>query len=63
MYRSNVHNHNVPMIGCHLDSSSPSDDDKKPTLDSDWRSFRARLVALEKVSKPETLHLPPILIQ
>ncbi|TYG72868.1 hypothetical protein ES288_D04G054100v1 [Gossypium darwinii] len=38
---------------CHLDSSSPSDDDKKPTLDSDWRSFRARLVALEKVSKPE----------
>ncbi|MBA0818534.1 hypothetical protein Gohar_022290 [Gossypium harknessii] len=51
--KPNVHNHNVPMIGCHLDSSSPSDDDKKPTLDSDWRSFRARLVALEKVSKPE----------
>ncbi|KAB2085246.1 hypothetical protein ES319_A05G388900v1 [Gossypium barbadense] len=23
---------------CHLDSSSPSDDDKKPTLDSDWHS-------------------------
>ncbi|XVF60603.1 hypothetical protein PTKIN_Ptkin08bG0061400 [Pterospermum kingtungense] len=28
--------------GCHLDSSAP--------LDSDWRSFRARLVAVEKAS-------------
>ncbi|KAK8553149.1 hypothetical protein V6N13_089364 [Hibiscus sabdariffa] len=36
---------------CHLDSSSPLDDDNKPTLESDWRSFRAKLVAVEKASK------------
>ncbi|MBA0649742.1 hypothetical protein Goklo_017272 [Gossypium klotzschianum] len=29
-----------------------SNDEKKPTLDSDWRSFRAKLVATEKVSSP-----------
>ncbi|XP_022774535.1 uncharacterized protein LOC111316721 [Durio zibethinus] len=39
---------------CHVDSSAhPLDDDSKPTLDSDWRTFRARLVAVEKVSRPE----------
>ncbi|KAE8695769.1 UPF0301 protein [Hibiscus syriacus] len=39
---------------CHLGSSSPMDDNNnKPTLDSDWRSFRAKLVAIEKASKPE----------
>lgn len=36
---------------CHMDSSAPLDDDNyKPALDSDWRSFRARLVAVEKLS-------------
>ncbi|XP_007032638.2 PREDICTED: UPF0301 protein Plut_0637 [Theobroma cacao] len=38
---------------CHLGSSSPLDDDSRPILDPDWRSFRARLVAEEKVSRPE----------
>ncbi|XVE68210.1 hypothetical protein DITRI_Ditri09bG0050200 [Diplodiscus trichospermus] len=39
---------------CRQDSSShPLDDDSKPNLDSDWRSFRARLVALEKASRAE----------
>ncbi|OMP00968.1 hypothetical protein COLO4_12248 [Corchorus olitorius] len=38
---------------CHLDSSSPLDDHHKPTVSSDWRSFRARLVAAEKLSRPE----------
>lgn len=34
-----------------MDSSAPLDDDNyKPALDSDWRSFRARLVAVEKLS-------------
>ncbi|KAK8278032.1 hypothetical protein V6Z12_D09G012700 [Gossypium hirsutum] len=31
-----------------------SNDEKKPTLDSDWRSFRAKLVATEKVSGPSS---------
>ncbi|XWS30210.1 hypothetical protein CRYUN_Cryun24cG0097500 [Craigia yunnanensis] len=58
---------------CHLDSSSPLDDDSKPTLDSDWRSFRARLVAVENESRledsssrvdPDTVvdHPPPVTI-
>ncbi|XVF16691.1 hypothetical protein REPUB_Repub10bG0054100 [Reevesia pubescens] len=38
---------------CHLDSPSPLGDDSKPILNSDWRSFRARLVTAEKVSKLE----------
>ncbi|KAL4368118.1 hypothetical protein GQ457_05G017260 [Hibiscus cannabinus] len=43
---------------CHLDSSSPLDDDNKPSLGSDWRSFRAKLVAVEKASSwtdPDTV--------
>ncbi|XWS40932.1 hypothetical protein CRYUN_Cryun17cG0038400 [Craigia yunnanensis] len=59
---------------CHLDSSShPLDDDSKPTLGSDWRSFRARLVAAEKASRsedssssadPDTVvdHPPPVTV-
>jgi len=35
-------------------SSSPSDDEK-PTLNTDWRSFRAKLVAGEQLLKPEFL--------
>ncbi|XP_021297586.1 uncharacterized protein LOC110426642 [Herrania umbratica] len=38
---------------CHLGSSSPLDDESRPILDPDWRSFRAKLVAAEKVSRPE----------
>ncbi|KAK3195217.1 hypothetical protein Dsin_026527 [Dipteronia sinensis] len=43
------------MKGCHLESSLPSDyndDDKKPFVNADWRSFRARLVATEQTPKP-----------
>ncbi|MED6124251.1 hypothetical protein PIB30_057240 [Stylosanthes scabra] len=29
---------------CHSSSSSPLDDDEKPTLSGDWRAFRAKLV-------------------
>ncbi|KAF1888660.1 hypothetical protein Lal_00036699 [Lupinus albus] len=39
-------------LGCHLSSSSSSDDDK-PTLNADWRSFRAKLVAGEQSKKSE----------
>ncbi|KAI4352522.1 hypothetical protein L6164_006763 [Bauhinia variegata] len=35
------------MIGCHMSSSSPSDEDR-PSLNSDWRSFRAKLVARQQ---------------
>ena len=35
-----------------MSSSSPSDDDK-PALNSDWRSFRAKLVAREQSMRPE----------
>ncbi|CAN6571991.1 unnamed protein product [Malus baccata var. baccata] len=34
------------------ESSTPSNDDHKPSIDADWRSFRARLVAAEK-SRPK----------
>jgi len=37
---------------CHLGSSS-SEDESKPNLDPDWRSFRARLVAGERALRPE----------
>ncbi|GLU10974.1 hypothetical protein SLE2022_277480 [Rubroshorea leprosula] len=36
---------------CQSHSSSPLDDENKPITDTDWRSFRARLVAGEKVSR------------
>ncbi|CAB4305350.1 unnamed protein product [Prunus armeniaca] len=36
---------------CRMDSSPPSNDDSKPSIDTDWRSFRAKLVAAEKSSK------------
>ncbi|KAK2655823.1 hypothetical protein Ddye_008875 [Dipteronia dyeriana] len=46
---------------CHLESSSRSDydddDDKKPFVDADWRSFRARLVTAEQT--PDTVVHPP----
>ncbi|XP_077223755.1 PPR containing protein (DUF179) [Tasmannia lanceolata] len=40
------------ITSCNL-RSSPSDDDGEPILDSDWRSFRARLVAGEHASRSE----------
>nr|XP_004304264.2 PREDICTED: uncharacterized protein LOC101304985 [Fragaria vesca subsp. vesca] len=38
---------------CRMESSSPSDDDYKPSINTDWRSFRAKLVAAEKASLPK----------
>lgn len=40
------------MAGCHLESSLPSDGDKKSSVDADWRSFRAKLVAAEQSIRP-----------
>ncbi|XP_042501081.1 UPF0301 protein BF2109 [Macadamia integrifolia] len=37
---------------CHLGSPVP-EDDNKPSINADWRSFRARLVAGELASRPE----------
>ncbi|KAH1238395.1 UPF0301 protein [Glycine max] len=39
------------IIGCHMSSPSPFGDDDKPTLSSDWRSFRAKLVAGEQLTR------------
>ncbi|XP_004491860.1 uncharacterized protein [Cicer arietinum] len=39
---------------CHMSSSSPLDDDK-PNLNTDWKTFRAKLVAREQLLKPELL--------
>lgn len=36
-----------------MSSPSPLDDDEKPTLSGDWRSFRAKLVAGEQLIRPE----------
>lgn len=41
------------ITSCLRDSYSPSDDDKKPLIDSDWRSFRAKLVAGEQVYRSQ----------
>jgi len=41
------------MTGCHMSSPSPLDDDEKPSLSGDWRSFRAKLVAGEQLQRPE----------
>ncbi|KAL5167388.1 Pentatricopeptide repeat-containing protein [Glycine soja] len=38
--------------GCHMSSPSPFDDDEKSTLSGDWRSFRAKLVAGEQLTRP-----------
>ncbi|KAF8408159.1 hypothetical protein HHK36_007301 [Tetracentron sinense] len=38
---------------CHLRSSPPPEEDNRPTNNADWRSFRARLVAGERASRPE----------
>lgn len=43
----------LQIIGCLPESYSPSDDDKKPLIDSDWRSFRAKLVAGEQVFRSQ----------
>ncbi|KAL6136573.1 hypothetical protein ACLB2K_061868 [Fragaria x ananassa] len=40
---------------CRMESSSPSGDDYKPSINTDWRSFRAKLVAAEKASLPKLL--------
>ncbi|XP_043725304.1 UPF0301 protein BF2109 [Telopea speciosissima] len=37
---------------CHLGSPLP-EDNNKPSIEADWRSFRARLVAGELASRPE----------
>ncbi|WJX75274.1 hypothetical protein P8452_58823 [Trifolium repens] len=39
---------------CNMSSSSPLDDEK-PTFNSDWRTFRAKLVAGEQLLKPDSL--------
>lgn len=41
------------LAGCQHGSSYSSDDGSRPNIDSDWRSFRARLVVAEKASGPE----------
>lgn len=38
---------------CRMESSSPSNDDNKPSINTDWRSFRAKLVVAEKASVPK----------
>lgn len=38
---------------CQLGSSSSNEDDTKPIISGDWRSFRAKLVAEERISRPE----------
>ncbi|XP_057529219.1 uncharacterized protein LOC130807863 [Amaranthus tricolor] len=40
---------------CQHGSSSSKDEDLNPTLSGDWRSFRAKLVAAEKLSNLENL--------
>lgn len=42
-----------PTVGCQARSPSP-EDDSKPFINADWRSFRARLVAGERASTPES---------
>ncbi|KAG5001126.1 hypothetical protein JHK87_022198 [Glycine soja] len=41
----------LPISCCHMSSPSPFGDDDKPTLSSDWRSFRAKLVAGEQLTR------------
>lgn len=41
------------MTGCHAESNSPAGSDHSPSLESDWRYFRARLVARERASRSE----------
>ncbi|KAK1316284.1 hypothetical protein QJS10_CPA05g01814 [Acorus calamus] len=50
-------NHSLHRIGCTIRSSSLQNnsddhDEKDPSINPDWRSFRARLVAEEQASKP-----------
>ncbi|GMH24933.1 hypothetical protein Nepgr_026776 [Nepenthes gracilis] len=40
-----------PQIRCQL-GSSPSNQDDEAKISGDWRSFRARLVAAERISRP-----------
>ncbi|KAL6960809.1 hypothetical protein U1Q18_038572 [Sarracenia purpurea var. burkii] len=42
---------------CHM-GALPSEDDSKPVLDADWRSFRARLVAGQRAQRSELEELP-----
>ncbi|XP_071723263.1 uncharacterized protein [Rutidosis leptorrhynchoides] len=53
-----------PAESCNLgSSSSPLDDDSKPVIRGDWRELRARLVAAERISRPEsTLSSSPTII-
>ncbi|XP_062009843.1 uncharacterized protein LOC133726334 [Rosa rugosa] len=41
------------ITSCRMESPSPSGDDHKPSINTDWRSFRAKLVAAEKASVPK----------
>ncbi|XP_057969710.1 uncharacterized protein LOC131158825 [Malania oleifera] len=40
-------------IACSQQGSQPPEDDTKPIIDADWRSFRARLVAGEGATRPD----------
>eukprot|EP00262_Sarcandra_glabra_P005952 TRINITY_DN1791_c0_g1_i1.p1 TRINITY_DN1791_c0_g1~~TRINITY_DN1791_c0_g1_i1.p1 ORF type:complete len:303 (-),score=40.27 TRINITY_DN1791_c0_g1_i1:449-1357(-) len=42
----------LPITSCNLRSPMP-DDDREPAIDTDWRSFRARLVAGESLTRSE----------
>ncbi|PPD97048.1 hypothetical protein GOBAR_DD05908 [Gossypium barbadense] len=62
----------LPQVLLHVSSSISllnltlgwlSNDEKKPTLDSDWRSFRAKLVATEKVSGPSSWAGPDTVVE
>ncbi|KNA17316.1 hypothetical protein SOVF_081060 [Spinacia oleracea] len=55
LLHSNKHGTSPSIKCCQLGSSSSRDEDINPTLSGDWRSFRAKLVAAEKISMPEDL--------
>ncbi|RZC60920.1 hypothetical protein C5167_022694 [Papaver somniferum] len=45
--------HHSSVTCCNLDQPSSSGDDYKPASEADWRSFRARLVAVERASRTD----------
>ncbi|KAJ4960815.1 hypothetical protein NE237_020725 [Protea cynaroides] len=52
IFSNNTRKKRSSLSCCHLGSPVP-EDDSKPSMDADWRSFRARLVAGELASRPE----------
>ncbi|XP_010675387.2 uncharacterized protein LOC104891398 [Beta vulgaris subsp. vulgaris] len=52
LLQSYKHGSSSSITCCQLGSSSSKDEDINPTLSGDWRSFRAKLVAAEKISSP-----------